>query len=266
MRSRRSLIFRLTLCLVLGAITTWLVAWALATAVWAGWLQPKFQGRSSEFAVKEPYLITRSRSVNRIQTSEDWRLTRLDRDDPMSMSAQRKVTRLLAKTDEPSTESSETPVNLLKMARVPSPTRRNSLSTEFRRSGLPRLLDDTTWMMIHHTTDGWPWRCLSRAKTIDGVGSYPSVYWTLHIVELDRFSPKYRRPETLALPLHPIWPGLLLNAGFYGAIWAMPLVCLPLLRTRRRRRKGRCPRCGYDLKHALEPGCPECGWRRSTDP
>jgi hypothetical protein len=31
----------------------------------------------------------------------------------------------------------------------------------------------------------------------------------------------------------------------------------------RRRRRGLCPACGYDVKGAFEGGCPECGWNRA---
>lgn len=35
-------------------------------------------------------------------------------------------------------------------------------------------------------------------------------------------------------------------------------------RATRRRRRGHCPKCGYDLRHALDAGCPECGWNRDA--
>ena len=34
----------------------------------------------------------------------------------------------------------------------------------------------------------------------------------------------------------------------------------PLLRRRRRRKQGRCLRCGYDLRGAASPACTECGF------
>ncbi len=37
----------------------------------------------------------------------------------------------------------------------------------------------------------------------------------------------------------------------------------PRRRRPRRRRRGQCPACGYDLRHGMHAGCPECGWRRS---
>lgn len=67
-----------------------------------------------------------------------------------------------------------------------------------------------------------------------------------------------------ALPLLPAYPGLLLNTAFYAGLWSFPLFGLPLLKKRRRRHRGHCPQCNYDLKGALDQGCPECGWKRAT--
>lgn len=65
-----------------------------------------------------------------------------------------------------------------------------------------------------------------------------------------------------AIPLRPIWPGLLGNAVFYTALLLVPLAVVRLVRTRRRRARGRCVACGYELGPTLERGvgvCPECG-------
>jgi hypothetical protein len=62
------------------------------------------------------------------------------------------------------------------------------------------------------------------------------------------------------LPIAPIWSGLVIDTLFYGTI-AWGLLFLPgTLRRWRRRRGGRCVKCGYDLK-GLPAGaaCPECG-------
>jgi len=63
-----------------------------------------------------------------------------------------------------------------------------------------------------------------------------------------------------ALPLRPIWTGLLVNTVFYAALWFIPLGGVGLVRRWRRRRRGQCPRCAYDLA-GLTSGqpCPECG-------
>ncbi|HVU64866.1 MAG TPA: hypothetical protein VHC70_12875, partial [Phycisphaerales bacterium] len=61
-------------------------------------------------------------------------------------------------------------------------------------------------------------------------------------------------------PVMPIWSGLALNTLFYGTI-AWGLLFLPgTVRRWRRRRGGRCVKCGYD-RAGLAAGapCPECG-------
>jgi hypothetical protein len=55
-------------------------------------------------------------------------------------------------------------------------------------------------------------------------------------------------------------PGFLLNTLFYAAILALPLSFFPL-RRRLRARRGRCPKCNYDLAGLAGP-CPECGAAR----
>jgi hypothetical protein len=68
------------------------------------------------------------------------------------------------------------------------------------------------------------------------------------------------------LPTDPLVPGFAINTLFYPAILALPLSFFPI-RRRLRARRGRCPKCGYDLAGlaGAERGgegaapCPECG-------
>ncbi len=62
-----------------------------------------------------------------------------------------------------------------------------------------------------------------------------------------------------ALPLHVIWRGLAINTIFYAVIlWALCYAPVKL-RSFVRDKRGMCPSCGYDLRHADHLVCPECG-------
>ncbi len=63
------------------------------------------------------------------------------------------------------------------------------------------------------------------------------------------------------LPIGIVWPGLIVNVMFWSVIWASPMLFFASRRAIRKRR-GRCPACGYDLRRDIDAGCPECGWRR----
>ncbi len=61
------------------------------------------------------------------------------------------------------------------------------------------------------------------------------------------------------LPLRPIWPGLVANSVVWGAVaWLLYFAFCAHLKQRRRKR-GLCPNCRYDLKGAISEVCPECG-------
>jgi hypothetical protein len=62
-----------------------------------------------------------------------------------------------------------------------------------------------------------------------------------------------------ALPLRPVWLGLLADAAAWGGVWFVVLSPFGYVR-RRRLKRGQCVRCGYPLA-GLPPRtpCPECG-------
>lgn len=65
------------------------------------------------------------------------------------------------------------------------------------------------------------------------------------------------------LPLVPIWRGFAIDSTLYGSAWMVVLTVPGVLRGAIRKRRGRCPQCGYDLKRDFDAGCSECGWRKA---
>lgn len=73
--------------------------------------------------------------------------------------------------------------------------------------------------------------------------------------------------------LRPMWWGLLVDSIVFGISWWLVLAAARRVaavlaapfawrarRAKRRRARGLCPACGYDLRGAFRGGCPECGW------
>jgi hypothetical protein len=117
----------------------------------------------------------------------------------------------------------------------------------------------TTWM-----AHGWPLRCVRHVSAIEH-GGYQGRDLIPPLRTFSRSEILVRMgPIACSLGYDPIWPGLLVNTAFYGAIlwglWVGP----GALRRGLRRRRGACVRCGYDLRggegsDGAPAVCPECG-------
>lgn len=69
---------------------------------------------------------------------------------------------------------------------------------------------------------------------------------------------------SIGIPPHLLWRNLAVDAVLLGVPTLLCMLAVPPLRAWRRRRRGLCPICAYDLKHNLPAGCPECGWNRNS--
>jgi hypothetical protein len=102
---------------------------------------------------------------------------------------------------------------------------------------------------------GWPFACVrGREVTRDGstelMGAVPNAAAT--------------RTGLRMLPMAPVWPGAFVDTLLCAGACAGVAAAWRLLRQRRRRARGRCMRCGYDLRGRrgdAPAACPECGSR-----
>jgi len=107
---------------------------------------------------------------------------------------------------------------------------------------------------------GWPFRAL-RCAQLRIANALPLQ----HSPILGRFPTREIGEPVISLeeapiPAGPIWSGLLLNTAIYGMATFLLTLLLSRARAARRRRRGLCPLCAYNLAATL-PGtpCPECG-------
>ncbi len=64
------------------------------------------------------------------------------------------------------------------------------------------------------------------------------------------------------LPLQVHWRGFVADSLLYAVGWFVPIGRIALARLGLRRYRGKCLKCGYDLRGDFSAGCSECGWRR----
>src|SRR5204862_3673374 len=113
--------------------------------------------------------------------------------------------------------------------------------------------------IIMEEASGWPLRCAYWCIRSGTAGPAIRRGWDL---SGKGASPAYANITTV-LPLAPIWAGLTIDAGLYGAlVWCVsfgPLYPLRAVRRALRSRTGMCRQCGYDLQGLDVWRCPECG-------
>jgi hypothetical protein len=135
--------------------------------------------------------------------------------------------------------------------RLPPDDGTQYISWSGRAAGWPELcLCSRSWMSAAP-----PMRVVSGLAVVFGASHYGSkVIWSAD-------------PDRGSIPLIPIWRGLAINAAIFGAAW-IPVLVVPVATFRwargtRRRRRGWCAGCGYDMQGISGVPCPECGLTRT---
>ncbi|MDY7108593.1 MAG: hypothetical protein SYC29_08140 [Planctomycetota bacterium] len=109
-------------------------------------------------------------------------------------------------------------------------------------------------------SSGWPMRSMRcRAWASQGhehltvTGAIDLTNWKASPIQL------------LCLPFTPAPFGFVVNSVFYAIVLFVVLPGPLGLRWLIRLKRGRCPKCGYDLRGDLAWGCSECGWNRQPE-
>jgi len=122
----------------------------------------------------------------------------------------------------------------------------------------PDSLDDLYMNAWYHQT-GWPFPALScSVHWKQQVANSDIIYTVRGGVQLPRdpdFNPR-------ALPMTPVWPGLLADTALFACARLVVAFGLSAARGHWRARRGQCRQCGYRRAGiADDAACPECGER-----
>lgn len=115
------------------------------------------------------------------------------------------------------------------------------------------------WLMLYvEDARGWPLLALRSQTAQAPPGNRPSEPVTTWGIALDKA--RDSTLDSLVLPLRPIWTGFAIDTLLYAGLAFGLFICPGMLKHAVRRRRGRCQRCGYDLRGSSQSAvCPECG-------
>lgn len=280
---RRSL-----LCIALGFVTAWLVAWGLTVAMWAGWYPSPATWVGEGIGVVEPWLLKKQVHRRSGQETETWHGDRLDRAYPASDLRRRDADRVLEIGGEAFAEEQERDlIDFLPQMEAMLNEQPGSMTEQYTdaKASLPRFqrIDhqvalplpsevagrmtaaQAESLLIFINRVGWPMQMLSGMDGVEFTWSASAAQRSdvdgdvIKIQAIKRNPGFGQPPEALALPIGVIAPAAIANTLFYAIAWFALFIGFELARSLRRHMAGRCVRCGYDLRRVAGKTCPECG-------
>ncbi len=140
-----------------------------------------------------------------------------------------------------------------------------TIETEVIRAGWPWASVEATLLALPPEAGANPPPYTDERWT----GALPTPSWLLELTGHQRdatgqWNQSFSIRSTI-LPYRPLWPGFLANTAIYAlALW-LPFFGATAWRRARRRRRNRCPACGYSRAGlAAHAPCPECGGAATT--
>ncbi len=119
---------------------------------------------------------------------------------------------------------------------------------------------------------GFPFRCFAGERRWTYLPNVPATTGTRddkHLMSWPpAWTPSFLNPDgkrEFLLPTRILSLGFAANAAVNGAAWLLLITTPGAFRRWRRRRRGLCTKCGYDLQGSIE-SCPECGAALLTPP
>ena len=114
---------------------------------------------------------------------------------------------------------------------------------------------------------GWPTRGMSYSTVITPLHSPTTLVESAGLMRISGrrlSSDSWEGDAYHRLPLRPILPSFIINTLFYAAIWFELFFTFGFAKRAIRRERGRCVKCGHDLRGEFDGGCPECGRGREA--
>lgn len=100
-------------------------------------------------------------------------------------------------------------------------------------------------------------------RAVDGRDQTPREDWDRSMsAQLPPTIGPFSLSSERVLPLRPLWVGFIMNTAMYASVLWLAASTVSGRRRQRRFSRGRCPRCGYDLRGDYTSACSECGWLR----